>query len=608
MPSNPEFATHSLESEPPSPASPRTSDYVPPIHRLPNELLVQILTQTWTAGRNWSMPSGSSVRLPSVPLVCSRWRAITVDCPAFWAAGLARNFGQRAAWSNTELRDCAELAALLQRSRPYPVPLWLTRYDAYVTPILRLHLSRLTSLDLTVYEMWEFDDFYDIFAVSSFPVLEELACHYPASQANYDDDDYEEYVDTYDTTPLPDDRLPCLRRLTIPGFLLAKTAPASLRHLTVEWDRHESHHIARISQPQDLLSALARCRHLETLAIHHALPEAQAYDHDALPVELPALRSLYIADFGGRIGRVLPLLDVPVSAHVHIRAYDPHLDYSDYEEELECNGLLQMLPPGLRLPYMSWITRIELVFWAARYTHWVAMKCRRGDEEEERICADLLTDSFHPSMIPMDSFNPAMIVDILSGPGTVRTTHLTHLSILHMCNKEGGSEWSWDLLLLASPHLVSLDVQGLHVADVLLALEQASDPTNPSRTPCPALESVRAGFECGTDNVEEQYLQEGTFPDVETLIRARVASLARMLRRRDERGAIRLTALEFFDTYYANSPHAYSRQTPDVAPLRATQVPPVPVVEKLLEPLRTLVESDGRVVCGGYRLVAQLAF
>ncbi|TFK80991.1 hypothetical protein K466DRAFT_667395 [Polyporus arcularius HHB13444] len=241
-----------------------------------------------------------------------------------------------------------------------------------------------------------------------------------------------------------------------------------------------------------------------------------------------------------------------------------------------------MLPPGLRLPYMSSVTHIELVFWAARYTHWVAMKCRRGDEEEECICADLLADSFDPSMIPMDSFNPAMIVDILSGPGTARTTHLTHLSILHMCNQERDSEWSWDLLLLVSPHLLSLDVQGLHVADVLLALEQASDPANPSRAPCPALKSVRAGFECGTDNVEEQYLQQGTFPDVETLIRAR-----------------------FFDTYYANSPHAYSRRTPDVAPLRATQVPPVPVVGKLLKPLRTLVE---RVVCGGYRLAALLAF
>ncbi len=170
--------------------------------------------------------------------------------------------------------------------------LWLTGYRQSVTRVLRPHVFRLTALEVTVYDLREVDTFYAIFSDCSFSALEELRVRYHSTRGieDIEYDDFPDEVVTYDTQSLTQDRLPRLRRLTIPGFLLAKTAPSTVRHLTVEWDYDRSYHITRISRFQDLLSAIARCQALETLDLRYALPVAGYPRMAAVP--LPALRSL----------------------------------------------------------------------------------------------------------------------------------------------------------------------------------------------------------------------------------------------------------------------------------------------------------------------------
>ncbi len=305
-------------------------------------------------------------------------------------------------------------------------------------------------------------------------------------------------------------------------------------------------------------------------------------------------------DMPALIGRALSYLDLPPSTQIHLREQDPVRGNGDDDDELADRfGLREMLPPvPQRLSSISRITHMELVFYTKSSTPWVAIKGRSGDGDEECLRADVFPQHFRP----------AVIADVFSGPEAPYIAHLTHLSIQHLCSNQSGR--SWDVLLLAVPHLVSLDAQGLHVDEILLALEHASDPAT-ARPACPALKSLRVGFEFGTDGVETQYLQGTRFVDAQSLLRVRVAALAALLRRREERSAPRPTSLEFFDTYFINAwTKCWLRVRLDIGgpadtvPLVKTGAPPRPIVDQLLEPLRTLV--DGRLVWGGYRSVTVL--
>lgn len=320
-----------------------------------------------------------------------------------------------------------------------------------------------------------------------------------------------------------------------------------------------------------------QCQALETLKIYTAFPEV----YGAAPVEyqpngvlLPALRSLHIEDTSACIGSAVAHLHISANVRVHLRVSE-----RDGSEWIDGGGPHALIEMNIRtLSATRDISHVGLMFWTSgNGSPYVAVGGRNGGEQWLR--ADVLSSSF----------NPPDIVEVFPS-----TSRVTHLSILHLCNTEAAR--SWDVFLLAMKALVSLDLRGLHVAKILFALQQSqtSDPTHPIAWP--ALRTLCVDFEASTEGVAEEYLQGEVFIDVETLIRARVAAIASMLRYREERGT-RLTSLKFLDTHYRNLVEGFvvrSRCT-----VLDTEAPVESVVDQLLEPVHALVE--GPVVFGGYR-------
>ena len=207
-----------------------------PIHRLPTEVLVQILERCWVDRKSFFLPH-----------VCRLWRSILLDRAAFWADAVAdcQFHGKR-----RTLNDDSELPfidALLARSTQHSCTIKPT-FFGFTKPIVKSltpYKNSVASLHVTVGEddlkvgLWPL-------LLSGMPSLKDLAIQIMITkgmQGHYSNDRSLTWLFDYDDYGLPwmgfkrlsQEELPRLSSLACPPNMLILFDDVVLRHLKMEW-------------------------------------------------------------------------------------------------------------------------------------------------------------------------------------------------------------------------------------------------------------------------------------------------------------------------------------------------------------------------------------
>lgn len=265
-----------------------------PIHRLPNELLINIFLLV--------IRSGTS--LIKMSHVCYRWRAVALDCPALWTS------------IHTDNGDC--LKAHLRRSHTMAVDItWdlldvksSEKMEAFVH-ILRPHAQRISGLRCS----FKRSVMKTLLSCLDFPLpsLEtlELATVKDRIRAPLISSDRPIFVE----------HAASLRFLSLSGIVIPFTSPIykGLLSLELSYQFHASMNLA------DLVQTLERSPNIEHLALKSSGPLLPSeLDVDMIPahtVKLNRLCNLTIRKGGefNSVCRLLECLSMPTSTFIDIK-------------------------------------------------------------------------------------------------------------------------------------------------------------------------------------------------------------------------------------------------------------------------------------------------
>ncbi|KAM5542710.1 hypothetical protein V8D89_003671, partial [Ganoderma adspersum] len=310
-----------------------------PIHRLPTEVLEQILELCW---QDWN-----SLRLPHV---CRLWRSILLDRPAFWADAVAdcELPGKREVVRNELPLINALLSRSARRSRTIK-PSFYT-FPPSVAEVMTPHVSSVVSLQVAVGRGDLLDRLWPAL-VSGMPNLEALVIQLTVTEEDLSG--YNEYEDGDLTnyhckawnrlSMLSRKALPKLVRLTCPQNMIGLFGDISLRHVRVEWiDRSPQSSLSIPKTDLDKLGGLHLkpfrvC--LETLEI---MPTSFGQWRSQAPSshqELPFLHYLHIKDFCGQTSRLLSWLLLPKTTFIRIT----DLGQSGFKESTKLRSIVSTI-------------------------------------------------------------------------------------------------------------------------------------------------------------------------------------------------------------------------------------------------------------------------
>ncbi len=542
---------------------------VAPIHRLPFEVLSTIFETCWRDRK--------SLRIAHV---CRRWRSVLLNTSGFWADAVKRG--------RFALGDCSTgyLGVILERSAPRMVAPSFCRFSTLVSPCLAPHTARLVSLAVSLASHSE------LFALwlclnSGMQCLETL------TMALIDDPSWARTPQIHDETPyLSPTALPRLTRVTAPGCLLHCFPVPSLRHITLKNTNGQHIHVFydRPESYESLRGCLEVCAtSLESLVLLEVAPSRL---YVGAPLSLPALRHLRIHDDAHRCALTLSRLVLPDTAYI---------DCTNTDSGRLCDTV-PLDAAAIRTALSATHTVLVLSTADAMAVHCYAAA---GDRRRLLLSIGFAKARFHARK----ALRADDLVQLLR-----HTAPVASLTVGPLDERDvQGADFR------AFPHVLRVSIAGLQAGRLLGNLarrddggggggsgEDDSESHIPARAVCPELKTLAVDFqfECGEDGAGlGPALRDGpaSAAVIEADFRARCAELERVLARRAELGAGRVTRLEFGCTEKKRA--ALSTAGSEAARMLTLQTG---VSNKwapwgtILEPLEKLV--DGPVVVGGYRL------
>ncbi|KAI1793651.1 hypothetical protein LXA43DRAFT_199061 [Ganoderma leucocontextum] len=431
------------------------------IHRLPNELFVQIFAHfqdVTCRPPKPSLPSAILQRGPSQPgwhglmLVCRHWRDVFVSTPTFWRkVDLKRHID----WTNL----------CLTRSAAASIDVCAGRHDRCSLEVLHPHIHRFTILRLDAQR----HHIVSLFK-SSMPLLEDLYLNVLEPEVNID-------------AQLTSQRFPRLRTLVLCGTVAPQETSlfAQLRALSLSCCSYNFSF-------DTFLDILVTCGRLEELTLKGTLDylsDEWMHGDPAVPrrppISLPRLRTFTMEKH--EIIRTSRFL-----AHLHLQ---PSLILSiggNFQESDAAgvipgtvNTISAMLPPNCSttLPILAIATKVDLVIWGNDY---------------EIGCGNYPGFPYARFALSMDGdpdwggFMSQGLVDLVECFGRSPLTHLTVKG-----DHSHGTVEAWERVFRTFPLLEEVDLggsSGSEVTDVFRGLHAASTAHEDSPVACHNLKQL----------------------------------------------------------------------------------------------------------------------
>ena len=439
-----------------------------PIHRLPNELLVQIFahfpdaaTPIWEG--SFLLPAlGRSTsgwyRWHRLMLVCRHWRAVFLSTRAFWR--------------NVDLNRGIHWANLcLIRSAPASIHVYSGRYSASPLEVLHPHVHRIETLRL---EAGHPEDPHSEVALRPFfrdlmPLLEDLDLSFLRAHK----------TDGY----LTSQRLPRLRTLALYDTVAPRDTLlfAQLRALSLSSCPHALSF-------NGFLNTLAAGVQLEELSLRGTLrfPSGEWLHGgpapDRPPISLPRLRKFTLEEHEiVHTSRLLTHLHIPPSAVLSIEA----------DCGIEDPGTIgAMLPPNRSdtLPILSMAAKVNMVVYDSEYEITCHSVSNHGAVSEGSPRVRFALSTANSDAPDWDPFMPHGLADLVECFARAPLMRLTVTG-----DHTYATANAWETVFRTFAHLEELKICGstyTHVTPVFQGLLTASTLHEDLPVACPNLKRI----------------------------------------------------------------------------------------------------------------------
>ncbi|KAM5542719.1 hypothetical protein V8D89_003680 [Ganoderma adspersum] len=539
-----------------------------PIHRLPTEVLGNILERCWD---DWE-----SLRLPHV---CRLWRSILLGRATFWADAVAdcELLEKRLIARNDLPRVDALLSRASQCSQAIK-PSFYT-FTPSLAQSLTPYVSNVVSLEVAL-DKGDLQERLWPLLLSGIPNLEALEIQPMITKEDsegYNEDTEQDalpnwYSAAWTSLPILSRKaLPKLSHLTCPHNMVERFGDVPLRHLSVEWwDRaQETYQMPTVVLGEHGGLYLEPYRNtLETLEY----VRARGYATSEQSLELPSLRCVYIDSDTTVVLQILSWLLFPQSTFIHIAG----------TTHVRCNVMT------LRLLVRA-TDRVCLQH--LRYHgQWddYCLRCFAGDTERLRI-EDLWTTRDDLLQFFGEDAPVTRLTLSVSSPGPDSGNRVVDLRIF--------------------PHLVHLDGWGFHMETMARMLQPKRDVQRSESVagqaelvalPCPALAKLVVDIPCSNARATSSS-SERCGPDTaagdraDELFRQKCAVLQPLLADRASSGS-RLAALHLrlrpSTVSDSNAPGSGSNDSADGGAVETSVVWPSRTVrQSIVQGLQVLVDG-----------------
>lgn len=270
------------------------SQYLPPVSRLPTELLIDIfryhIPGPWTLVPRKGLPP----TWIAISHVCRRWREIAIGYPHLWA--------------NIILSNRSWTTAMLERSKPLPIVISAAFEGRPLRAALLDALSQVSRARELVLEVTMLHHLLESFKDQPAPSLESLRL-----------------VQSVGMSPcvLPDDvfggHTPVLQELELDRVTI-QWSSSLLRPRLTHLEIRNPHRDFLPSMTQ-MLDVLATMSHLDTLILSNALPPCHIAQHFDITnpnrtLPLPSVTKLHLVGTPGECSQFLNRVMIPVDAEL----------------------------------------------------------------------------------------------------------------------------------------------------------------------------------------------------------------------------------------------------------------------------------------------------